>query len=297
VRKRSALQLDLSEELPIIRQLVQGPDNQHLMASEEPDQAKANAKLDDGRTQDLQIADALIADIVEWRYVPGAWIREREIAARFGVSHAPVREAFRHVAREGFVEVVPWRGARVTEIDVNTANDIFELWIATFAAICGRAATRMLDDEHAEMLRLLKIYEASIDDTADTMVHTRTAYAVGRYVADCARAPLIDQTLWRVGRLARWQHAMLPADQFEALQRAPGHESARRLRRLCGAIIAHDPEMARTEARDFLSLSVAYMVEAIARRPMTAADDSGAAKPKRARKEAKPAPPRPSKSA
>lgn len=262
-------------------------DNQHSMASEEPDQLKANAKLDDGRTQDLQIADALIADIVEWRYVPGEWIREREVAARFGVSHAPVREAFRHVAREGFVEVVPWRGARVTEIDVSAANDIFELWIATFAAICGRSATRMRDDEHVEMLRLLKIYEASIDDTADTMVHTRTAYAVGRYIADCARAPLIDQTLWRVGRLARWQHALLPADQFEALQRAPGHESARRLRRLCGAIIAHDPEMARTEARDFLSLSVAYMVEAIARRPAAPADGGGTSPPKRPRKVAK----------
>jgi len=254
------------------------------MASKQTDPSKPSSKLDDGRTQDVQIADALITDIIEWRYVPGEWIREREIAARFGVSHAPVREAFRHVAREGFVEVVPWRGAKVTEIDFNTANDIFELWIATFAAICGRSATRMRDDEHVEMLRLLKAYETSIDETADTMVHTRLGYAVGRYIAECARAPLIDQTLWRVGRLARWQHALLPADQFEALQRAPGHESARRLRRLCGAIIAHDPEIARSEARDFLSLSVAYMVEAIARRPEAPADGEGTSPPKRAHK-------------
>jgi len=276
--------LDLSATLPTICLNHHTTNDRFFMASKQTDPSKPSSKLDDGRTQDVQIADALITDIIEWRYVPGEWIREREIAARFGVSHAPVREAFRHVAREGFVEVVPWRGAKVTEIDFNTANDIFELWIATFAAICGRSATRMRDDEHVEMLRLLKAYETSIDETADTMVHTRLGYAVGRYIAECARAPLIDQTLWRVGRLARWQHALLPADQFEALQRAPGHESARRLRRLCGAIIAHDPEIARSEARDFLSLSVAYMVEAIARRPEAPADGEGTSPPKRAHK-------------
>lgn len=258
------------------------------MAATEPGKAEAIVKLDDGRPQDLQIADALIAEIVDWRYVPGTWIREREIAQRFGVSHAPVREAFRHVAREGFVVVVPWRGARVAEIDVDTAKDIFELWIATFAAICGIAAIRMTCDEHVELLRRLKEYESSIDETSDTNVHTRMGYAVGRHIAESARAPLVDETLRRVGRLARWHHAMLPTDQFEALQRAPGRESARRLRRLCGAIVAHDPDLARNEARDFLNLSVGYIVDAIATRPPPPPVGTTATRQKRARTGANP---------
>lgn len=48
-------------------------------------------------TQDRVIARLLTDDIVEWRIRPGSWLREREIAERFGVSHAPVREAFRHL--------------------------------------------------------------------------------------------------------------------------------------------------------------------------------------------------------
>lgn len=214
----------------------------------------------------MQIADALIADIVDWRYAPGSWIREREIAERFGVSHAPVREAFRHVAREGFVVVVPWRGVRVVDIGVETAEDIFELWIATFSAICGMAADRMALDEHVTMLGLFKGYEDSIETTADTVEHTRRAYAVGRYIAECARAPLITENLQRVGRLARWQHAMLPVEQFEALDRAPGRESVRRLRMLCGALVARDRAAASREAREFLTLSGSYIVDAIARR-------------------------------
>lgn len=257
------------------------------MASSEPGMAKAIEKLDDGRPQDMQIADALIADIVDWRYVPGAWIREREIAERFGVSHAPVREAFRHVAREGFVVVVPWRGARVAEIDVDTAQDIFELWTATFSAICGIAASRMTSDEHVELLHRLKDYESSIDDTPDTSVHTRMAYAVGRHIAESARAPLIDETLRRIGRLARWQHAMLPSDHFEALERAPGRESARRLRHLCGALVARDQKLAAQEARDFLTLSGGYIIDAIARQRAQAAqlksDSTTSVRPRRGR--------------
>ena len=68
----------------------------------------ATTKTEDEQapTHDRVIARLLTDDIVEWRIPPGAWLREREIAARFDVSHAPVREAFRHLARIGLVKVV-----------------------------------------------------------------------------------------------------------------------------------------------------------------------------------------------
>ena len=59
---------------------------------------KDTADVDDmAPTQDRVIARLLIDDIVAWRIAPGSWLREREVAQRFGVSHAPVREAFRHI--------------------------------------------------------------------------------------------------------------------------------------------------------------------------------------------------------
>src|SRR3546814_16204895 len=73
--------------------------------------AATKTEDDSAPTQDRVIARLLIDDIVEWRIPPGTWLREREIAARFDVSHAPVREAFRHLASIGLVKVVPWRGA------------------------------------------------------------------------------------------------------------------------------------------------------------------------------------------
>ena len=110
-------------------------------------------------TQDRVIAAALIEDIVEWRIAPGSWIREREIAQRFGVSHAPVREAFRHVANIGFIQVVPWRGAHVIEIDRHAAIEVLELWKAMFGVVCRLAATAMSDEDGAELLRELAAHQ------------------------------------------------------------------------------------------------------------------------------------------
>lgn len=218
------------------------------------------------RTQDLQIAEALIDDIVAWRYEPGLWIREREIAARFDVSHAPVREAFRHVARAGFVTVVPWRGARVVDIDLHSANEVLELWKASFGLVCSFAAEAMKPDQHVEMLRLLQDYERSIEETGDPAVHTPVGFALGRFIAEAAKVPLIDETLRRVGRLALWQHKLLSTEQLDQLRREPSRESARRFRLVCAAIIAGDRERAGYEAKELLSITQAHIAAAVTSR-------------------------------
>src|SRR3546814_17123307 len=87
------------------------------------------------------------SDIVEWRSPPGSWLREREIAARFGVSHAPVREAFRHLARIGLVKVVPWRGTYVIDIAEHAATEVYELWQSLFSIVCRLSAAKMTHHE------------------------------------------------------------------------------------------------------------------------------------------------------
>src|SRR3546814_16559771 len=86
----------------------------------------AATKTDDDSapTQDRVIARLLTDAIVEWRIPPGSWLREREIAARFGVSHAPVREAFRHLARIGLVKVVPVPGPSVIALSAHASNAV-----------------------------------------------------------------------------------------------------------------------------------------------------------------------------
>ncbi|QYK39853.1 MAG: GntR family transcriptional regulator [Paracoccaceae bacterium] len=65
-----------------------------------------------------QIVAALKQGIVEMQIRPGDALSEKDIAARFGVSRQPVREAFIKLSEAGLVEIRPSRGTYVMKISV-----------------------------------------------------------------------------------------------------------------------------------------------------------------------------------
>ncbi len=67
---------------------------------------------------------ALKQQIIEGVLPPGSNWLEEEIAARFGISRTPVREAMVRLEQEGFVAIVPRRGLKVAEF---TRRDVFEV--------------------------------------------------------------------------------------------------------------------------------------------------------------------------
>ena len=71
-----------------------------------------------------QVLAALRAAIVGGELAPGSVQSAPALAAGYGVSATPVREAMQILAREGAVEVLPNRGFRVTE---RTARDLEQL--------------------------------------------------------------------------------------------------------------------------------------------------------------------------
>jgi DNA-binding GntR family transcriptional regulator len=58
---------------------------------------------------------------------PGSPLVERDLAARFGVSKTPVRDALRRLAGEGIVNQSPYRGTTVRVIDPDEADEIYAL--------------------------------------------------------------------------------------------------------------------------------------------------------------------------
>ena len=75
--------------------------------------------LEKGPSRFLSLPDQIVAkltdDIVKGVYKPGERLKEQELALRNGISRAPLREAFRVLERNGLIEIMPWRGARVVE--------------------------------------------------------------------------------------------------------------------------------------------------------------------------------------
>lgn len=72
-----------------------------------------------------QILGALRAAIIDGRYSPGERLTEDRLADDFGVSRNPVREALRVAAAEGFVVILPRRGAVVASPSSTAIADIF----------------------------------------------------------------------------------------------------------------------------------------------------------------------------
>ena len=59
------------------------------------------------------LADRIKAGIIRWRYPPKSSLREAELAAGFGASRGPVREALRILELQGLVIHAPRRGFKV----------------------------------------------------------------------------------------------------------------------------------------------------------------------------------------
>ena len=65
--------------------------------------------------------------IVDGDLRPGERVRQEDVAARIGVSVAPVREALRVLEQEGQVTYLPRRGYSVTELRIDDLEEIYAL--------------------------------------------------------------------------------------------------------------------------------------------------------------------------
>lgn len=85
------------------------------------------------------IANALRSDILHGVYKSNAPLRQDEIAARFGVSKIPVREALQQLKAEGLVTFYPNRGAVVSTLSSAEVDEIYVMRIALETVVLQRA--------------------------------------------------------------------------------------------------------------------------------------------------------------
>ena len=58
---------------------------------------------------------------------PGTRLPEEELSKIMNISRAPIREAFNRLEKEGFVTIIPRKGAAVSKITAQAIEDIFEI--------------------------------------------------------------------------------------------------------------------------------------------------------------------------
>jgi len=65
--------------------------------------------------------------IIRGNLKPGTRLLEEELSKAMNISRAPIREAFNRLEKEGFVTIIPRKGAAVSKITARSIEDIFEI--------------------------------------------------------------------------------------------------------------------------------------------------------------------------
>jgi DNA-binding FadR family transcriptional regulator len=81
--------------------------------------------------------------IVEAELASGERLHDANLARILQVSRTPIREATKLLAAEGLVDLLPGRGARVSELSIEDILDLFETIAGIERHACELAAERM----------------------------------------------------------------------------------------------------------------------------------------------------------
>ena len=111
-------------------------------------------------SQHLALREQVLAElrhrIVNGDYPPGQRLTEDRLAADFGVSRNPVREALRIVQAEGLVTMTPRRGAVVSTPDASTIADLFAVRTSLETVAARLAAERATPGDVSDLRTLLE---------------------------------------------------------------------------------------------------------------------------------------------
>lgn len=166
--------------------------------------------------QDL-VLDAVREAILTGIIVPGARLRQEELAELFGTSRIPVREALRALEYEGLLTSEPHRGFTVTSLDADDIEEVYELRILLEGQAVRLAIPMMTDEDLTDLEDLFQAVRAA--STPDEQLAARERFYMRLYsiTARPRLVGLIARLRQEVARALRWatiQHSGATHEAF-----------------------------------------------------------------------------------
>jgi DNA-binding GntR family transcriptional regulator len=117
------------------------------------------------RTMSGQITARIREKILSGAYAPGAPLLQDTIAAEFGTSKIPVREALVQLRSEGLLDIYAHRGFQVRPVSAEEAAEVFHLRLQIEpAAVAAGARAASVDDRAAAQQALNALNRALADN-------------------------------------------------------------------------------------------------------------------------------------
>jgi DNA-binding GntR family transcriptional regulator len=188
---------------------------------------------------------------------PDARLKIGDLAARYGLSPAPIREALGQLAAEGWVVIHPNRGAWVRAIDEALLRELNEIRIALDSYIVGRAASVVTPSQLAVLEAIEDAYEACLSDSGHD-VNTAGLIQLNAELHEAIRAIRPNnEALALMRRHGAFFNAMRSAwgyGDYRPQQIATEH------RRLLAAFRQHDGALAEQISREHITNAMEDMI-------------------------------------
>jgi DNA-binding GntR family transcriptional regulator len=147
-------------------------------------------------------------------------IRQEELAAIYGVSRMPVREALRTLEAEGLVVNRPNRGVVVAPLDPDDALEIFDIRASLESLALRRSIPRLDERQKAAAAAALKTLEQATPEQASNAHRAfhlslsaaagdRVQRLIGQYIDAAARYLRVEATLFGTVDEDRYEHRAL----------------------------------------------------------------------------------------
>jgi DNA-binding GntR family transcriptional regulator len=173
--------------------------------------------------------DQIRQAIIEGRYAAGQRLIEQRLAAEFGLSRTPVREAVRRLEAEGMVVTERNRGATVRPITATEIADSYELRSRLEGLAVERAAVRATPEDLERLVDANREFTEAIPPRGDTesIEAVRLLNAANRrfhvIIAEVAAYPRLAEILQRTVDTSLVFQALRHFDHPEAERSAIFH--------------------------------------------------------------------------
>lgn len=211
------------------------------------------------------VFDALREAIINGTLKPRERLMEIQLAEELGVSRTPIREALSKLELEGFIVMVPRKGAYVADISFKDIADVFEIRAALEALAAGLAAERITDEELEDMERLVaEKAEAISGYDMDRLIRVDTLFHDAIYKASRnQRLTNIINNLREQIQRYRTTSLAYPGRMKRSLEEHRG---------IVEAIQSRDPQIAQQVAREHIENAETSIIEAIKKEGLPLSD-------------------------
>jgi DNA-binding GntR family transcriptional regulator len=154
------------------------------------------------RTMMGQIATRIREKILAGDYAPGAPLLQDSIAAQFGVSKIPVREALVQLKSEGLVDIFAHRGFQVRPVSAAEVEEVFRLRLSIEPEAVGRGAKLASnEDRYAAKAALTALNDSLVARDLKSSGDLNTAFHLSLIVP--RDQPVAAEILYRLHTIAQ----------------------------------------------------------------------------------------------